>query len=110
MKLFKKNRDMIKFSGRSHTKLGIISAVIGIAVVIGFITISIISGLMKGNGGFILGVIGICLLPLAIYGFYFSYQALKQKDIFFRFPIIGAVLNGLMAIVLLIIYVLGFGG
>jgi hypothetical protein len=110
MKLFKKNKDMIRFSGRRHTKLGVISAIIGIVVVLGFITISIISGLLSGNGGFILGVIGLGLFSLAIFGFVLSYKAFKQKDIFYRFPIIGAILNGLMTVFLLIIYILGFGG
>jgi len=104
----KKNKDMIHFSGRSHTKLGIISAIIGIVSVLGFLTISIISGLNKGNGGIILGIIGIVLFGLSAFGFYLSYQSFKQRDIFYRFPIIGAVLNGIMTVVFLILYILGF--
>jgi len=106
----KKDKDMIRFSGRRHTRMGIISAAIGIGVVLGFITISIISGISSGNGGFILGIVGICLFYLAICGFVLSYKAFKQKDIFYRFPVIGALLNGFMTVLLLVIYILGFGG
>lgn len=108
MKLLKKNKDMIHFSGRRHTRLGIISAIIGVAVVLGFLVISILSGMRKGNGGLVLGIIGIGLFGLAVFGFVLSYKAFKEKDIFYRFPLIGTILNGLMTILLLIIYILGF--
>ncbi|MBH1939284.1 hypothetical protein I5677_00085 [Mobilitalea sibirica] len=104
-----RKKDMIHFSGRRHSKTGVISAIIGFAVVAGFIVVSVISGLMKGEGGLILGVIGFALFALAVFGFTLSYKSFKQRDIFYRFPIIGAVLNGCMTILLLILYILGFG-
>ncbi len=107
--IFKKT-EMIHFSGRKHSKLGIFSAVIGIAVILGFLTVSIISGAMKGKGGELLGIIGLLLFALAVSGFVLSYKALKQRDIFYRFPLIGAVLNGFMTILFVIIYILGFAG
>jgi hypothetical protein len=106
----KRDREMIRFSGRRHTKTGIISTIIGIVVVLGFLTISMISGLARGNGGLLLGFLGILLFGLSIFGFVLSYKAFKKKDIFYRFPVIGAILNGFMTILLLIIYILGFGG
>jgi len=106
--LIKRDRDMIRFSGRRHTRMGIISTVIGITVILGFLTISIISGLAHGNGGLLLGMIGIFLFSLAVLGFVLSYKAFKKKDIFYRFPLIGAISNGFMTIILLIIYILGF--
>ncbi len=109
LKLFKK-RDMIHFSGRKHTKLGILSAIIGIVVTTGFLAVSIVSGVMQGEGGELFGMLGMLLLALAIFGFVLSYKALKQRDIFYRFPLIGAVLNGFMTILLIIIYILGFIG
>jgi hypothetical protein len=105
---FKRDKEMIHFSGRRHTKTGIFSTAIGIVVVVGFLTISIISGLARGDGGLLLGVIGILLFCLAVFGFVLSYKAFKKKDIFYQFPIIGAILNGFMTIFLLIIYILGF--
>jgi hypothetical protein len=108
--MLKRKKDIIHFSGRVHTKKGIISAAIGIAVAVGFIIISIISSASNGNGGMILGFMGLLLLGMSIFGFVLSYKSFKQKDIFYRFPIIGITLNGLMTVVLLIIYILGFGG
>lgn len=106
----KKDKDMIRFSGRSHPKLGIASTIIGILVVAGFLAISILSGIQRGKGGFYLGVAGIALFCLSVIGFAFSYKAYQQKDIFLRFPLIGLFLNSLMSILLLVIYLLGFGG
>jgi len=107
MKLFKHKKAMIHFSARRHTKTGICSAIIGIIVILGFLTISLLSGLAGGDGGLVLGIIGMLLLGLSIFGFVLSYRSFKKKDIFYRFPVIGSVLNGLMTIVLLIIYIFG---
>ena len=106
--LFKRNREMIHFSGRRHTKTGIGSTIIGIIVVLGFLSISIASGVEGGKGSLVLGLIGLLLLGLTVFGFVLAYRAFKKKDIFYVFPILGAVLNGFMIILLLIIYILGF--
>ncbi len=107
MRFLHRNREMIHFGVRRHTKMGIASMIIGIVVILGFITISMISGLAGGNGGFILGVAGILLFALSVTGFVLSYKACKKKDIFYRFPILGAALNGVMTILLMILYILG---
>ncbi|HHX13087.1 MAG TPA: hypothetical protein GX731_09705 [Clostridiales bacterium] len=78
-------------------------------VVLGFITISIISSTDKGEGSLIIGIIGVLILPIAILGFVISYKAFKEKDIFYSLPIIGNLLNGIMIVVLLILYILGIG-
>jgi hypothetical protein len=84
--------------------------VIGILSILGLIAASILSGIYHGQGGIVLGVVGLGLFALSIFGFVLSYKSLKKKDIFYRFPIIGAVLNGFMTILLLVIYILGIGG
>lgn len=87
--------------------MGVFSAIIGILVVIGFLTLSIMSGLLRGEGGFLFGVLGLGFFALSILGFLLSYKALKQKDIFYRFPIMGVVFNGIMMIVYLTLYLMG---
>jgi len=87
--------------------MGITATIIGIAVIAGFLTISMISGLNKGDGSIILGLIGLLLFFVAVLGFVLAYKAFKKKDIYYRFPIIGVVLNGLMIIVLFVIYLMG---
>ncbi len=103
---FRRNKE-IRFSGRRHTKLGILSMVMGIVVIIGFLTISMLSGLAGGKGGLVLGMIGILLFFMSIAGLTVSYKAFKKKDIFYVFPIAGAVINGIMLVVLFTLYLLG---
>lgn len=105
--LFKRNKGTIHFSGRRHTKTGILASLIGFIVVIGFSCISMISGLNRGNGSFYLGLIGFFLFFCAVTGFILAYKAFKKKDIFYRFPIIGLTVNGIMIIILLVIYIMG---
>lgn len=105
--IIKRKKEMIHFSGRRHPKTGISSTIIGLLVVLGFLALSMVSGFAKGSGGFYLGIIGIFLFFLSVSGFLISYKAFKKKDIFYHFPIAGAVLNGIMIILLLIIYLLG---
>lgn len=106
----KRDRDMIRFSGRKHSITGIWSAIIGILTVLGFAAISAVSGATGGGGGILLGFSGVFLLAIAIFGFYLSYKAFKQRDVFYRFPVIGGILNGAMVIVFIVIYIYGFGG
>jgi hypothetical protein len=63
---------------------------------------------MHGEGGLILGFIGFFLFALSVFGFVLSYKAMKERDIYYRFPIIGAVLNGLMMIAFFVLYIIGF--
>lgn len=83
------------------------SSLIGILVVLGFIAISIVSGIRKGEGGMLIGIIGIILFVIALFGFILSYRELKQRDIYYRFPMIGIITNGIMLIIFMIIYIAG---
>ncbi|MFT4145122.1 MAG: DUF6142 family protein [Mobilitalea sp.] len=105
--LFKRNKEMIHFSGRRHAKTGVAAAIVGVVSVIGFLTLSILSGVAGGHGGFVIGIIGILLFALSVFGFVLSYRTFQKKDIFYRFPIIGALLNGFMSILMLALYIIG---
>ncbi|TAH73841.1 MAG: hypothetical protein EWM47_02225 [Anaerolineaceae bacterium] len=80
---------------------------IGIIVLLGFIALSIVSGIYDGDAGLLIGIIGIFLFVLALFGFILSYKELKQRDIYYRFPMIGISTNGIMLVILMIIYILG---
>lgn len=104
---FVRKKETIQFSGRRHTGLGILSAAVGIAAVLGFAATCIVSGIYGGEGGFIIGIIGILLFALSLFGFIISYKALKQRDIFYRFPMTGLITNGIMMVVYVILYIIG---
>lgn len=106
MGVFKK-KESIQFSGRNHTLVGVLSGIIGLLVIMGFIALAIISGLYGGKGGLVIGIMGILLFALAVIGFVLSYKGLKQRDVFLRFPMIGIISNGIMLLLLVIMYVMG---
>lgn len=102
-----RDKEKLRFSGRRHSKRGIVSAGMGIVVLIGFFIISIISGSMKGQGGELLGALGLGLFVIAVFGAFLSYKSFYERDIYYRFPIIGGVLNGLMTLIFVTLYILG---
>lgn len=104
-----RDRDNLRFSGRRHSLTGILSAIIGIVVIIGFVVLSIISGTMEGQGGQVLGFLGLLFFAMAVYGSVLAYKAFKERDVFFHFPILGAASNGIMTILFVILYILGIG-
>jgi hypothetical protein len=104
--LFKK-REKYKFSGRRHSRLGIISFIIGIAAVLGLSAVCTFASTTAGNAGLMVGFLGFLIFAFAIFGFVLGYKACKQRDIFYRFPIAGIIINGAITISLVLIYVLG---
>jgi len=55
----------------------------------------------------VIGIVGILLFFLALFGFVLSYKELRKRDIYYRFPLIGIISNGLMLVILMIIYIIG---
>ncbi len=102
-----RRKGTIKFQGRTHSKRGILSLILGILVIVAVMTASFISGLNKGNGGLFLGVIGLLSFAIAICGFVLGIKSFKEKDIFFVAPVLGVGSNGIMTVVLFCLYIVG---
>lgn len=96
-----------KFKGRVHSKNGILSLLLGLAVVVSFFSTAFISGLNKGQGEIILGAIGITSFVVSVYGFLAGYKSFQEKDIYLVAPILGIGINGIMVITLFCLYILG---
>lgn len=105
--MFKRKKEVFKFTGRSHSVKGLISLVIAIVTLLTFFVISVVSSFSKGNGGLILGVIGILLFILSTTGFILGIKACKEKEIFYKAPVTGMVINGLLSILFFILYMVG---
>lgn len=102
-----RRRGNFKFQGREHSKRGLLSLLLGLLVVISFLTISFISGTKKGNGEFILGVIGMVNFAVAVTGFMLGIKSFREKDIFYVAPVIGVGSNGIMTVLLFCLYIVG---
>jgi hypothetical protein len=105
--MFKHKKDVFKFSGRSHSKKGLISVSAGIISLITLLVLSIISSYSKGNGGLILGIIGMVLFVISIVGFVLGIKGCREKEIYYTAPIAGMVLNGFLSILFFTLYMVG---
>jgi len=61
----------------------------------------------KGNAGIFVGVIGVMALLFCIAGVVLALMAMRQKDIHYRFPVIGGILCAVMLIGYTMMYTLG---
>lgn len=100
-------KEIFKFSGRSHSVKGLMSVIIGSVSLITLIVLSIISSLSKGNGGLIIGVIGILLFVFTIVGFILGIKGCREKEIYYTAPIVGMVMNGFLSILFFALYMVG---
>lgn len=96
-----------KFSDKVHPVKGMIATGTGAVSVLLLTALCIISGQKGGKGGLELGVIGLIVLILGIVGLILSILALKQKEIYYSFPVVGALINGVLTVFCLGLYITG---
>lgn len=97
----------VKFSDKKHSIKGIISIVIGLVSLVALIVLFYLSAKTKGGGSINLGLVGVIILILSILAITLSYQGYKERDIHHYVPVIGLILNGLLFLVLFILYIVG---
>lgn len=97
----------LKFSDKKHSVKGIIALIISIMSIILLLVLFYLSALSSGDGGLLLGTIGILILIFSVIGFILAYQGYKEKDVYYHGPVAGIILNGIMFLILFIIYIVG---
>lgn len=100
-------KKKLKFSEKKHSVKGTISLVISIISIILLLVLFYLSAISKGDGGILLGIIGILILVFSVIGFILAYQGYKEKDVYYHRPVIGIILNGIIFLILFIIYMVG---
>ncbi len=100
-------RHKIQFSDRSHPKAGIVSTVMGAVALILLIVLCLISGAARGLSGGWIGVAGMWTLILSIVGFVLAVKSYKMEDIYRITPMLGSILNGVVSVVMMLLYVQG---
>lgn len=103
----RKKKDDYKFSDKSHPIQGIIGFCLGIVVLVSLCILFYISSKSDGNAGLWISLVGIALLFIDIVGFIFSVKGFSRKDIYYRLPISGIMLNGGLFIIFLLLYIVG---
>ena len=103
----RKKEGELRLTDKKHPISGIWSVLVGIFAFIMFIVTCFMSGDGGGNGGMIVGVVGILCFIISITGFILSWMSLRKENIRYLFPTIGAVVNGLQIIGYMVIYIWG---
>jgi hypothetical protein len=96
-----------KFSDKTHPVGGIVSFVLG-WISLGIVILSVvISEQAQGKAEMAVGLLGILAMLVSLVGFFLAISVVRKKEIHYRFPVIGGVLNGVLAVFLLGLYILG---
>lgn len=96
-----------KFSDKTHPAEGIVSFCMGIGAVLLTVAGIVMSEQAKGQGSLIVGVLGTLAMLFSVIGFGLAIYSFRKKEIRYRFPILGSVLNGALTLFLLSLYVMG---
>lgn len=100
-----KRREAYTFTDRTHPKEGIFSVITGALLFLCFLVLFLVTSMHQG--GKIIGVLGILIFFGAIGGIWLSMRGMKKEDIYYRFPIIGIVLNGIVIVMSVSLYFIG---
>ena len=100
-------KTKLKFQGRHHSKRGMISMLLALLVLAGFIMTSVMSGMAQGAAGITVGYIGIACLVVSVVGFVLGIRSLRERDILLFQPVFGMVVNAIMMLVHVVLYLIG---
>lgn len=103
-KLFQR-RENYGFSNRVHPKKGVISFLLSIILLMAYLALFIAAS--KGHGGILSGLAGIFIFGGAIVGFSLAMISMKEEDIHYRFPFLGAFMNGILILIGVALYFAG---
>lgn len=106
-KALKARSGKYKFSVKTHPIEGIISLGLGLVSLVILLACFYLAWQSRGNIGVVTALIGVAAFLVSVGGLVLAVMAAKKKDVHMRFPMLGGVLNGILAIVYMVIYVAG---
>lgn len=101
------NRKRIQFTDKKHPVMGIVSTGIAIVAWILLIVLFFLSSTAKGTAGIAIGFAGVLVLATSAFGFVMAIRSYKKEDIYMITPTVGAILNGVLVVLCLLLYVMG---
>lgn len=105
--MFTRKKGKYTFSDKRHPVRGILAVIFGAASAAAFLALSILSGIEEGHGALILGAVGMAAFMLSLIGFVLALKSIREKDIFYRFPVAGIILNGIFVLLYFVLYIIG---
>lgn len=100
-------RSSLRFSGRRHSRNGMIATVIGGIAWMIFIALCVYSTAVGGNAESIAGILGLLDALFAVIGIFLSVKGFRERDVYFVLPMVGTALNSILFIVYFSLYFMG---
>lgn len=100
-------RHKYKFSNKKHSVGGVISTVMAVAAAVLFGRAVVISFEARGEGGMEVGSYALSALAVAFFGCIMGILSYKESERYYTFSFIGALFNGILAIILIMLFVVG---
>lgn len=105
MGLFSKKK--YKFTDKKISRGGVVSSLFAVVSIV-LVCIGIyVSFKAKGNGGSIVGILGLAAALLSFVGFIVGVRSFKNENVFLGFPWFGVVVNAITLIFMMCIILIG---
>ena len=104
---YRKKKGSYMFTNKRHPVEAILAVIIAIIIFVTICVLSFYSSRSAGNGPLFLGIVSFWVMLLALGSFIVSLFSMRKKDVFYLFPVLGTVLNGILFIGLFILYMVG---
>ncbi len=96
-----------KFTDKKHTGLGLLSTVLGFLSLL-FLVFGVLRAYqLSGKTGSITGLLGMLSMLASVLGFSLAIRGFQEEDVYYLFSRVGAILNGVMFILWVMIFVIG---
>ncbi len=104
---YHKKKGSYMFTNKKHPLEAILAVIIAIIIFITIGALSYFSSTSGGNGPLLYGIVSFWVMFLALAAFIISLFSIRKKDVFYLFPVMGAVLNGIIFLGLFLLYMSG---
>lgn len=95
------------FSDKTHSKDGKLATALGTVTILLFLFLVVESIVSKGRLNTWFGLLGMVDIVIAFAGFWIAVMSFKEEDSLKLFPRLGVILNGLVLLVLVVLFVIG---
>ena len=103
MKLFRK----YKFTDKKISRGGVLSSLFSVAAATCLVTGVKISFNAKGNGGMVVGILGLLAFIISAIGFTVALKAFKEDEVYLGFPWFGVVVNSVVWLIVATLILIG---
>lgn len=103
-----KRKNHYKFTGKKHSKRGMLACFLAAASIFALIYMIMSSFMRKGEGSVYLGSAGILALIAAVAAFVQAVKSLREEDSFRGIPIVSILLSLLASGAWIALYAVGF--